>query len=225
MQRKETIVLLHGWGGSKKSLAALADELKKSFNVLNLELPGFGDTQEPKFVWGIKDYAKYVVEQAQKQGAYNFHLFGHSFGGQVAAQVALSDPDKLKKLILCGAAVVRKKSGLIKLKIKTAKLLKNTPFPLILSFLMRRSDYQKASPQMKKIMNKVLQEDLTQKLTQIKSPTLILWGEKDSYTSLPQAYLIHQKIPNSKLKIFKDLRHNLPLVKAKLVAEEIKKWI
>ncbi len=221
---KDTIILLHGWGGSKKSLEPLAHELENQFRVLNLELPGFGETKQPPNIWGVKDYAKYVVEQAQKQGSQNFYLFGHSFGGQIAVQITLDYPEKIKKLILCSAAVIRKRTGLTLLKIKIAKLFKDTPLAPVASLFVRNSSYKKASPHMKKIMSKILQEDLTSKLSEIKCPTLILWGEKDSITPLPRAYLIHKKIPHSKLKVFKDLKHGLPLVAPDLIAWEIEKW-
>lgn len=221
----EPIILLHGWGGSSKSLENLQIQLSKDFQAITLDLPGFGDSPEPETIYGIKDYAKEIIQVTQDLGLKEFHLFGHSFGGQIAAQLVLDYPDKVKTLILCDAAVIRRKTLSTIMLIKTSKFLKSLGFSSFLKIIFRHSDYQKASLKMKQIMNKILQEDLSPYLQQIHTPTLILWGEKDSYTPLWQAKIIHQNIKWSKFKIFPNFRHNLPLLNPKDVAFEIEEFI
>lgn len=219
------IILLHGWGGSSKSLKKLQDFLAKDFQAITLDLPGFGQSPEPKEVFGVKDYAQEIIQVANDLGFKKFHLFGHSFGGQVATQLVLDYPQTVQTLILCDAAVVRKKTASVKIKIKIAKLIKQLGLSPLLRIIFKKSDYQKASPHMKKIMNKILTEDLTSNLPQIHTPTLILWGKRDQGTPLWQAQLIHQNIKNSKLKVYPGFRHGLPLFNPEEVASEIKEFI
>lgn len=221
----EVIILLHGWGGSSKSLENLQIQLSKDFQTITLDLPGFGNSPEPETIYGINDYAKDIIQIAQDLGLKEFHLFGHSFGGQVATKLVLDYPDKVKTLILCDAAVIRRKTLSTKMLIKISKFMKSLGFSQFLKIIFRHSDYQKASPKMKQIMNKILQEDLSPYLQQIYTPTLILWGEEDSYTPSWQAKIIHQSIKESKLKIFSNFRHNLPLLNPEGVAKEIKEFI
>ncbi|MDO8570420.1 MAG: alpha/beta hydrolase [Candidatus Daviesbacteria bacterium] len=221
----EPIILLHGWGGSSKSLENLQIQLSKNFQAITLDLPGFGNSPEPETIYGIKDYAQEIIQITQDLGLKEFHLFGHSFGGQVATQMVLDYPDKVKTLILCDAAVIRRKTISTKVLIKISKFIKSPGLSSFLKIIFRHSDYQKASPKMKQIMNKILQEDLFPCLQQIYTPTLILWGEKDSYTPVWQAKIIHQNIKGSKLKIFSNLRHGLPLSNPEDVAKEIKEFI
>lgn len=220
----EPIILLHGWGGSSKSLESLQGFLSKDFQAITLDLPGFGQSPEPKEVFGVKDYAREIIQVAKNLGLKKFHLFGHSFGGQIATQLVLDYPQIVKTLILCDAAVVRKKTVPVKIIIKIAKLIKQFGLSPILKIIFSRSDYQKASPHMKKIMNKILTEDLTLNLPQIHTPTLILWGEKDQDTPLWQAQIIHQNIKGSKLKVYSNFRHGLPLFNPENVALEIKEF-
>ena len=52
------IVLLHGWGQNQYMMKFIADHFRQDFQVVNLDLPGFGESDEPKTVWNIGDYAK-----------------------------------------------------------------------------------------------------------------------------------------------------------------------
>lgn len=221
----EPIILLHGWGGSSKSLQKLQNFLAKDFQAITIDLPGFGQSPEPKSIFGIKDYAQEIIRLSKNLKLEQFHLFGHSFGGQIATQLTLDYPQTVKTLILCDAAVVRKKTTSAKIAIRAAKLLKQIGLSSLLKIIFKKSDYQKASLHMKKIMNKILTEDLTSYLSQIHTPTLILWGEKDQDTPLWQAQIIHQRIKGSKLKVYPDFRHGLPLFNPGEVASEIRKFI
>lgn len=218
------IFSLHGWGGSINSLKSLQDELAKNYQVVNVELSGFGQSPEPNSVYGIEDFVKEIISLADSLKIKQFALFGHSFGGQIAAKMALDYPNRVSHLILCGAAVIRKRSTITKLIIRAGKIFKKVGLGQIASLAFTRSDYHKASPKMKQIMNKVLNQDLTEELKDIKIPTLILWGDHDNYTPVTQAYFIKSQIKNIKLKIFPGQRHNLPLVSPKQVAEEICKF-
>lgn len=221
----EPIILLHGWGGSSKSLKKLQEFLAKDFQAITLDLPGFGQSPEPQETFGVKDYAQEVVQVAKDLKLKKFHLFGHSFGGQIAARLTLDYPQIINTLALCDAAVVRKKAASTKIIIRISKLMKQIGLSPLLKIILRNSDYQKSSPNMKKIMNKVLTEDLTPYLQQIHTPTLILWGEKDYDTPLWQARIIHQGIKGSKLKVYPEYSHGLPLTNPEKVASEIKEFI
>ena len=54
------ILLLHGWGQSVAAFKPVFDYLKNNFQVYSLDFPGFGQSDEPKTVWSIYDYADMV---------------------------------------------------------------------------------------------------------------------------------------------------------------------
>ena len=54
------VLLLHGWGDSSKGFRELAKELSNKHQVLSVDLPGFGESQAPKAVWDLDNYAEFI---------------------------------------------------------------------------------------------------------------------------------------------------------------------
>lgn len=217
---RKVIFLLHGWGGSSKSLEELQKLLVGSFKVVNVDLPGFAASKEPDGVWGTKDYAKTIIQLADQLQIKKFSLFGHSFGGQIAAQAAILYPQRVEKLILCSSAAIRQSSKWVRL-IKNISWAKKIGLSRLARQFFRHTDYYNSSPKMRLVMNKILQEDLTSHLSRIQSPTLILWGEEDRVTPKKFGEIIQQQIKGSILKKIPGARHNLPLFEPQLVADEM----
>jgi len=80
-------------------------------------------------------------------------------------------------------------------------------------------------PELESNFRKIVTEDLTPFLPKITIPTLILWGDQDSFVPLEHAYILKAKIKNSKLKIHKGVGHGLPKFKPEWVYMEVKKFI
>ena len=69
------------------------------------------------------------------------------------------------------------------------------------------SDYNNASPMMRAILSKVVNEDLKEKMPLIKAPTLLIWGENDTATPLRDAKIMEKLIPNAGLVSFPGCGH------------------
>ena len=54
------IILMHGWGCNTSTLASVAVVAAESHTVYNIDLPGFGGSDEPPTVWGVDDYTKLI---------------------------------------------------------------------------------------------------------------------------------------------------------------------
>jgi len=218
---EHNLVIIHGWGSSRKSwenFLNFASEIK-NIRLHFIELPGFGQTPPPETAWTSDDYANYVFDFIKKKGLDKFVLFGHSFGGAVAIKFILSHPEYVEKLILCNAALVRwPLSFRQKLTIvfsKIGKFIFSLPLLNIFQELARKiwrkitgsQDYSLAKGVMRQTLLNVLKEDLRPFLKFIKTPTLIIWGDKDEDTPLTDGKLIHQNIFNSQMKIIKGANH------------------
>lgn len=218
----QPIVFVHGWGGSIKSLEGLANLASKKYQSITFDLPGFAQSDQPEPDWGVKEYAETVVNLMKKLKLTNIVYFGHSFGGSLGIYIAANYPGLIKKLILCDSSFKR--------EVKTspmARFFRKLPFKLKL-FLYRvffpNSDLAKF-PHLETNFRKIIIEDLSGYLDSINIPTLILWGEGDRQTPVDGAYILKNKIKNSKLKIFADIGHNLPIINPGLVYKELIKFI
>ncbi len=208
------VLLLHGWGQSSACFDAIIDELSKTKEVYALDLPGFGDSDEPKYAFDIYDYEYIVAKFIEQLNLKNVSLIGHSFGGRISIIYSAST-DNVDKLILTGAAGIKPKRSLryylAVYHYKYMKLLCKTP----LYFQYRddlvsqagSSDYKSASDIMKQVLSKVVNQDLEHLLTEIDNETLLYWGAQDDATPLNDGYIMNDKIPNSNLIIKQDAGH------------------
>jgi pimeloyl-ACP methyl ester carboxylesterase len=69
------------------------------------------------------------------------------------------------------------------------------------------ADYAAASPTMRAILSKVVNEDLKHVMPNIKAPTLLIWGENDTATPLSDAKTMEKLIPDAGLVSFAGCGH------------------
>lgn len=230
-----TILVLHGWGAASSQYETLGSLLeKKGFHVIVPDLPGWGSTPPPPCPWDVEDYMNWVGDFISALKLEKFVLFGHSFGGRVSIKYSAKYPEKIQALILCSSAGI-KPTLTIRRRITEGLAIvgrilfgfpclnKFAPFAReVLYGLAGVKDYLRAEGVMKKTIIKVLKEDLASLLASIHMPTLLLWGDLDMATPLKDGCLMEKLIPNAKLVIFKNARHNLPkLIPEKLAIEII----
>ncbi len=223
------LFILHGWGGKGESWLKTAEYLKNNFQIILIDLPGFGKTEFPKKAWNLDDYCQLVLALIKEFAFEKITLLGHSFGGRIAIKIAAEHPDKLEKLILVSAAGLRHKFNLKTMLagavVSTYKLFPFFPrtYRLKRFFyekLLRRRDYFKAEGIMKEIFKNTIEEDLLPLLSLIEVKTLIIWGKKDKITPIKDAYLMQKKIAGSILKTLPS-RHLPHKEVPRLLAQEI----
>ena len=136
-------------------------------------------------------------------------LVGHSFGGRVS--IVYASRWDVTKVVLVDAAGIKPVRPLsYYIKVYSFKIARRI-VPLLMGqrrgqALIDRwrnrggsADYNNASPVMKGILSKVVNEDLTSLLPLIKAPTLLLWGENDTATPMRDARIMERLIPDAGL--------------------------
>ena len=235
------LLLLHGWGCNTTTFSAIRPFLEARFRVLTLDFAGFGQSDEPHEVWGVEEYTRSVEALAKAEGIENPILIGHSFGGRVS--IVYASRNKTQKIILVDAAGVKPRRSLSYYrKVYTFKLLKRI-LPLVVGrkraeamIEARRSkagssDYNQATPMMRAILSKCVNEDLCHLMPKIEAPTLLFWGEMDTATPLADAKRMEKLIPDAGLVTVAGAGHfafleNTPLflrVAESFLQKEIKK--
>ena len=203
------ILLLHGWGCNTDTFNAIRPFLEVRFRVLTVDFAGFGQSDEPTKVWGVEEYTRSIEALAKAEGVENPILIGHSFGGRVS--IVYASRNKVQKVMLVDSAGVKpRRSFSYYRKVYTFKLLKRLA-PIVLGkaraeqmIQARRakagsSDYNQASPMMRQVLSKVVNEDLCHLMPKITAPTLLFWGETDTATPLADAKKMEKLIPDAGL--------------------------
>lgn len=214
----QAVIVMHGWGCKASTVQVLADAASSpATTVYNLDLPGFGGSQEPPADWGVYDYARLIGAFADSQGIESPVLIGHSYGGRVA--IVYASQRAVGKLILVDSAGIKPRRSLrYYIKVYSFKAAKHL-LPLLLGRKkggeiidrMRgnagSADYQAASPVMRRVMSTSVNQDLRHLMPSIKAPTLLIWGEKDTATPLCDARIMERFIPDAGLVCYEGCGH------------------
>ncbi len=211
------LILMHGWGCDHSTVRSIAATAALTHTVYNIDFPGFGASEEPAEVWGVERYTRLIEALVKSEKLESPVLVGHSFGGRVA--ILFASRNKADKVILVDAAGIKPRRTLkYYLKVYSFKAGKKF-WELILGkekaqaridrMRARRgsSDYAGASPMMRRILSKVVNEDLTDRLPLISAPALLIWGENDTATPLSDAKKMARLIPDSGLVSFPGCGH------------------
>lgn len=225
------LLLLHGTGATLHTWEGWTAELRDSFRVISVTLPAFGLTgPHPDEDYSIPGYVDFVEAFAKETGLGQFHLAGNSLGGLIAWEYALAHPERVQKLVLLDASGwPRDKEMPLAMRLARKPVFKQllqriTPkalfrkslrevyanpdrisdtlvdryFDLFLREGNRRAYVQR--------MNQAYQPD-PNRLSGLDIPTLILWGEQDTWIPVADAYRFDEVLPNSQLLIYPDAGH------------------
>lgn len=211
----QDVILLHGWGQNKEMMGKIAEHLRTHFHVWSLDFPGFGESDDPTEAWGVPDYEEFLSDFITKNQITNPILIGHSFGCRVAIRYAVDHPDNVKKMCLTGAAGIRPKHGLdwqIRTGIyKAGKwMLKVTGQKERLEELQKNAgseDYKNAKGIMKPTFVKVVNDDVSSILKDVKCSVLLVWGDQDTAAPLWMGKQMEKEMPDAGLAIFEGDDH------------------
>lgn len=219
---KRHILIIHGWASSKERFRSLGRELsRRGWHVVAVDLPGFGDTPAPGIPLTLAGYASAVREMTKQFfGGKNYIIFGHSFGGRVAARVAKSDKS-IKGIILCAPGVgTMDPIARVFYKVISKGLLLS---PKIRETVLKNF-YNRSDGLTRVVLRGIRYEDPKKTFGGLKLPALILWGENDKVISVDSAELVKELVPRSLVKIFPGIGHSLPYFRGSRIAQEITTW-
>jgi pimeloyl-ACP methyl ester carboxylesterase len=202
------IILLHGWGDNISGLKSLDEELAKFYQVLAIDLPGFGESELPKKPWRLNDYAQLVAGEIKKLELEEpFAAIGHSNGGAVLIKAVSQKIIIPSKLILIAASGVRTGQTLKRITLsifaKTGNLA-TIWLPERYRMSLRSTLYGMAGSDM--LIVPELRE--TFKLV---VPTLLIYAENDQAAPISVGKTYNKLINNSKLEIVASSGHFIHL--------------
>jgi len=228
----DTIIMVHGFGGSKDSWLTFAKYFTPNYRVIIPDLSGFGDSSKPPNArYNIMSQVERLNLFAKELKLTKFHLVGNSMGGNIAGNYAADYPEMVNTLALFDASGVNPP-----IKSELFMLLEKGKNPLVVEEV---NDYEKflafvfvKPPQSPAVINQYLEQQaieyaplkkkigndiwadlfiLGEKLNKITAPTLIVWGDSDRVFHKSSVPIFEKNIKNSKSAIIKECGH-LPMM-------------
>ena len=231
----DAVVLLHGWGCDKSIWKSSIEALRSNFRVVAVDFAGFGASEEPETIWGVEEYTCSVEALLKELNIQSPTLVGHSFGGRVS--ILYASRNEVRSVILTDAAGVKpRRSFSYYRKVYTYKLLKRA-LPLLIGekkaqmLLDQRraksgsSDYNRATPMMRAILSKCVNEDLCYAMPKISAPTLLFWGDMDTATPISDAHKMAKLIPDAGLVVAEGAGHFAFLERPELWLTALKSFL
>jgi len=228
------LILLHGMSSSLNTWDSVVFYLANHRRVISLDLPGFGLTgPSPENMYNFDYYNKFIDSFTRRLQLAKFTLVGNSMGGSIAWNYALFNPAVVDKLVLIDAAGYPKRgeSGSLGFKIASTPVINNILLFATPKALVRKSletiyfDQSRVTDaQVERFHDMAIREgnraaallifkgsfgtfQFKGKIKEIKTPTLVLWGEKDNLISVENAYQFNQDIKGSKLEVYPNVGH------------------
>ncbi len=227
----EPLMLLHGFGGDKDNFTRVARFLTPHFRVIIPDHIGFGESSHPQdadYSPGVQ--AARIRTLAKALGITKLHVGGSSMGGQISLMYAALFPDEVKSLWLLdpGGIWSAPPSELRKIISTTGEnplMARNEDeFAKIFAFVMadppfiprpmlnvmakeRIRNYELE----KRILKEIAADSVEKYVTGLKTPTLIIFGDKDRAINPATAEILHKLMPRSEVIIMKGIGH-LPMI-------------
>lgn len=237
----KTIVLLHGLGASIERWSELWP-LLKNYNVVVLDLIGFGYSDKPLIEYTVDFFVRFLEDFFTKLKIKNPIIIGSSFGGQLVLEYSLKHRDFFEKIILVSPAGTLERptyvlsqyifSGLyptLENVYNAFQMMANNPSYLVDENTVKDYINRMRLPNSKYALISTLlamrrDQTIQKRLVEIAIPTLVIWGSED--TTIPVENLEYFKqMPVVETHIMEGCGHTPYVEKPKEFYEIIKKFI
>lgn len=243
-----SMILIHGYTASVYVWRSVAPMVADAgFHVIAIDLLGFGYSEKPRwFDYSIDSQARMIERFMDRLGLGRVIIVGSSYGGAVAATLALDYAERVEKLILVDAVSNN--------NLKNHPILRLAAIPgvgeAIAPFLADTKAFHRH--RMKNTMGPANQHLVTDERVEavrrplaaadahhsllaasrnwhanrigydahlINQQTLIIWGEDDKIIPVRDGYKLHEAILHSRLVVIKKCGHVPMEEKSELFAE------
>lgn len=221
---KPTVILLHGFGGNAENWQFNIAALAQKYHVVAPDQIGFGKSDKPFLKYRVAAYADFLDKFMSEIKVEKATLVGNSLGGWTAALTAIKYPNRVEKIVLADAAGLAPKEidferiyqlnnstrdeirANLKLIFAGPALANNEA--LVDQFMTRRvaaNDGYTINSLIESIKRR--EDFLDARLSEIKKPTLIIWGRQDGLIPLADGEKFNKGIANSSLVVFDNCGH------------------
>ncbi|MGQ4891335.1 MAG: alpha/beta fold hydrolase [Candidatus Njordarchaeia archaeon] len=222
----EPIILLNGILASTASWAFQVPVLVNSgYKVILMDFRGQWKSDRPRERYSMEQQAEDVKDLLDHLGIKNVNVLGISYGGEVGMILAIKYPDLVKTLIVaCSVPIVDRYLRLIADKWMMAARLRSGKYLFLSmvtdiyspSFINEKWDFiEKTILSFEEVdfeafielLKSFMELNILDDLHKIRSPTLIITAGRDKTKPDIYSKMMHERIPNSELRIIEGAGH------------------
>lgn len=229
------VVFLHGTSGHLEAFTRnVRPHVEAGYRVHAVDLLGHGYTGKPDRPYEIPGYVEHLAAYLDASGIERVNLAGESLGGWVSGWLASEQPERLISLQLIAAGGTKANPEVMERIRTSTKRAVETDDPELtrsrLELLMHHHegnvtdelvevrhriyhepdfvagiDNLLSLQDMETRQRNLLREDRLERLGNV--PTLIIWGNENPFGDVPEARLMHENIPGSRLELYPECGH------------------
>lgn len=218
------VVMLHGVTDSWHSFELVLPHLPESIRAFAVTQRGHGDASRPDSGYRYTDLAADLLALMDVLHLESAVVVGHSMGSTVAQRFAIDYPERTKGLVLIGSfATLRGNLAVQELWDSTLSTLTDPVDPGIarefqqstLAHPVPPGFFETAVRESLKVPARVwkalfggfLEDDFSMRLSEIKAPALIVWGDQDTFCLRSDQDKLMASIPNARLRVYSGTGH------------------
>ena len=234
----KVVMLVHGAGGSSRHWEPTIKSLgeggsKQQWFLIAPDLPGHGATEGyvPNSIDAVATFLKAFLDELEIR--HPICYVGQSMGGLIGLQFALSYPNLVERLVLMATAARIQLHPDFLGQALTGKwdmtFLGQSFHPETTEdakeLVLGEFQYTRMSSDASDFMGVSTMEDLSNAISALQVPTLILTGDDDVIISPRKSSILQRKISGSRLVTVSGAGHYLHVEKHARVAEEVMRFL
>jgi pimeloyl-ACP methyl ester carboxylesterase len=211
----EPVLLLHGLMGEMDHWEATLDALGPYRRPLALELPIFDPDFTDVSVPALAHYVRRFMEAIELAPAV---VCGNSLGGHVALELALSHPGWVEGLILTGSSGLFERSftqhvphqptaAYVRERMEEIFYDPSLVTPEWVESIRRIVTTRRTALRVLQVARAAKRHNVEDRLSQIRVPTLLVWGKDDRITPIEVAERFHNRIRGSQFVSLSNCGH------------------
>jgi pimeloyl-ACP methyl ester carboxylesterase len=217
------VVFLHGYTDSWHSFERVLSYVPESIHALAPSQRGYGDSDRPESTYLISELADDLTEFMDAVGIESAIIVGHSMGSMVAERFAIDHPQRTLALLLAGTNPSLKGNPVCEEFNVAVQELED---PIDRAFVQEFQESTLAQPVPADFLNLIVSEslkvpariwktaftgfletDFARELSRIEAPTLIIYGDRDTFMTRADHEAVHSRIRGSRMTTYEGAGH------------------
>ncbi len=237
----DVIIFLHGITDSSHSWDSTAPFLSDTYHTYLLDQRGHGDSEQVTIGYTIPQFGEDVIAFMDALGIEKANIVGHSMGSFIASQIASVYPERVEKLVLVGTSPTCVGNATLAGAWETVgaddfqdpiseefvTAWQTGPNPIEEEFFkgVVAASSQPSAQVWKLAFRGLMTDDHSAFYKDITAPTLILWGELDSFFLQADQDAIKSLLPEAEFISYPNVSHNVQWEIPEQVATDIRTFL